>query len=82
MVSPTVSGNTPVLITLPAASSATGRVIALRRGNTNGKVTIEPASGDTVEGWKDPTQKMDDRLDYMTLTSDGTSWFVIAMTVK
>jgi len=82
MISPLVSGNTQVLITLPPASSATSRVITLRRGNTAGKVVLRPGSSDVVEGWKDPTQRLDDRFDYITLTSDGASWFVVAMNVK
>jgi hypothetical protein len=57
-------------------------VITLRRGNTSGKVVIQPASGETVEGWSAPTQKLDGRNEYITLASDGTTWFVIAMDAK
>jgi hypothetical protein len=80
MVSPTVSRNTLVPITLPPAASGVNRMITIRIGNTNGRVQLQRASGDPlVIGWDDATQRLDNLRHYVTLASDGTTWWVIAM---
>jgi hypothetical protein len=71
-----------ITLTLPAAATATSRFLTIRRLDSRGRVFVKPAGGESLEGrGRDNPQDavpLENRADYVTLVSDGTSWFIFA----
>ncbi len=67
-------------LTLPPAADATSRFLTIRRLNAPGLVVINARSGELIAGGGNPRSgsavSLDDRADYVTLVSDGSSWYV------
>ena len=61
-----------VALTLPTPSTAVGRFVSVRRVNKGGDVTIS-GGGATVQGGPITLR---DAGDWVTLVTDGTTWFV------
>jgi hypothetical protein len=67
------NSSTAVTITLPTVTSNSGYKVQIKRLGT-ADVTISPASG-TIDG--DPNQVLSVQYAALTLTTDGTNWFII-----
>jgi hypothetical protein len=74
-------------LTLPAAASGQSRLVTIRRLDGRGRVLVKAAPGEHLEGGREiheghsqdsDTLALDGRWDYVTLVSDGTTWFVFA----
>jgi len=63
-------------LTLPPAVSSVSRFLTIRRLDDRGRVTIVPAAGDRLDGRREIA--LEESSDFVTLVSDGISWFVIA----
>jgi hypothetical protein len=76
------SNASAITLTLPAAAAATSRFLTIRRLDSRGRVLIRPMAGESLEGRgrENPQDgvPLENRADYVTLVSDGTSWFVFA----
>jgi hypothetical protein len=71
------TSSTSITVTLPAASSITGRIYTIKKignGGLDRELTISPASG-TIEGGA--SYKIFNDWTYVTLQTDGTNWYVI-----
>ncbi|MFA5909752.1 MAG: kelch repeat-containing protein [Vicinamibacterales bacterium] len=65
------------VVTLPAASSADGRMIVVRRMDNRGRVSVRPPSG-AIVGWRQrDAVTLERRFDQVTLVSDGSAWVVL-----
>src|SRR5258706_445598 len=74
-------------LTLPAAANGQSRFVTVRRLDERGRVLVKAAPGEHLEGGREiheghshdsDTLALDGRWDYVTLVSDGTTWFVFA----
>jgi len=68
-------------LVLPAAASATSRVLTIRRVDDGGRVLVVAMGNETLEAGKGPVV-LNDRSDYVTVASDGFNWYVIASTQR
>jgi hypothetical protein len=80
-------GSGRVDLTLPPAGNSTSRFVTVRRVNARGRVLIHAQPGERIEGWREPVERderradvlpLNTRADFVTLVSDGASWFVFA----
>ena len=68
------SGN--VTITLPAASTTTGRVLVVKRlDSSTNTVVIDANLSETIDGAE--TRAVINQYDSFTIQSNGTSWFIL-----
>jgi hypothetical protein len=65
-----------VQVQLPAAASAAGRFVTVRRLDSDRRVFVVPLAGETVRGASRGTLTLENRFEGVTLISDGTSWIV------
>jgi hypothetical protein len=72
---------------LPPPGSSVGRLVSIRRVDSNGQIHIRTSDGAAIEGWREVREgrnrdtdvlALQDRWDYVTLVTDGTKWFVFA----
>jgi hypothetical protein len=66
-----------ITITLPAASSITGRIYTIKKignGGLDNELTISPASGN-IEGGS--SYKIYNDWTYVTIQTDGSNWYII-----
>ena len=73
IASPSISSSKT--ITLPNASSVSGRTYLIKRMNTTGTITIAAAASDTIDGVS--TFVLSARYKYVKVVSDGTNWIIV-----
>jgi hypothetical protein len=74
-------------LALPSPASSMGRLVSIRRLDSNGQIHIRTSDGSAIEGWREVREgrnadtdvlALQDRWDYVTLVTDGSKWFVFA----
>lgn len=66
----------PRTITLPPASSVTGRIYTVKKVDASANaVTIDPTGTETIDGAS--TATISGQYDSLTMQSDGTRWWII-----
>jgi hypothetical protein len=70
------TGRRDITLTLPAASTAAGRLIVIQRADNGRVVSVRPTGSDMLHGSRS-TLRFDDRFDSVMIVSDGTQWVVI-----
>ncbi|MGE0043055.1 MAG: hypothetical protein AB7H88_15475 [Vicinamibacterales bacterium] len=80
-------GSSQVSLVLPPAADAISRFVSVRRLDDRGRVIVTTQPGEHIEGWKElgddhgrhgdsDALALNGRWDYVTLVSDGVTWFV------
>ena len=64
-----------VTITLPAASSSTGRTYSIKKTNSANNVIIDANGSETIDGAT--TKTLSAQYSKVTIVCDGSNWFVI-----
>jgi len=68
-----------ITMTLPAAASAVGRMIVIRRDDNGRRVFVRPRANESIDGVRG-TVSLNDQSDGITLVSDGADWLMIYRT--
>jgi hypothetical protein len=64
-------------VTLPAASTSTGRIIRFKKLNSNANnITLTPSDAATIDGAA--TKVISTQYAVVTIQSNGTNWYIIA----
>lgn len=70
------SGSGGITLTLPAASSMTGKQLIIKKVDSGaGALVVDGNSSETIDGAL--TQTISSQYAYMILVSNGTSWFIV-----
>jgi hypothetical protein len=70
-----ILANGAITITLPSASTVTGKTIIIKRISNSGPVTVNVTSNGTIDGYNNIT--IDQIYTSLTIVSNGTSWWII-----
>lgn len=70
-----ILANGAITVTLPAASTVTGKTIIIKRISSSGPVTVNVTSNGTIDGFANII--IDQQYTSLTIVSNGTAWWII-----